>query len=66
MDALAKAEHAHMLCREAAELASKEKFEEAEETAASGIAILQESVEEVPEVTLQKLVEWDEEVAMKA
>ena len=37
MDALAKAEYAHLLCREAATLAQSGKFEEAEEAAARGI-----------------------------
>jgi hypothetical protein len=42
VDALAKAERAHWLCREAAELASRGKFEEAEESAARGIDELKE------------------------
>ena len=42
MNALARAEHAHWLCREAAELARKGKFEEAEETARRGIDELKE------------------------
>ena len=66
MDALAKAEYAHLLCREAAELARQERFEEAEETATKGIAELEESVLQVPEVKLQRLTEWDGEVSMKA
>jgi hypothetical protein len=66
MDALAKAEYAHVLCREAAELAHRGMFEEAEETAARGIVELKESVLQVPEVKLQRLTEWDEEAAMKA
>jgi hypothetical protein len=66
MDALAKAEYAHMLCREAAELACEEMFEKAEETAERGITMLQESVLGVPDVRLQKITEWNKEVAMKA
>src|SRR2546423_3438006 len=42
MNALARAEHAHWLFREAAELARKEKFEEAEETARRGMDELKE------------------------
>ena len=42
MDALAKAECAHFLCREAAELAKRRMFEEAEETATRGINELKE------------------------
>jgi hypothetical protein len=41
-DALARAEHAHLLCREAAELAHKKKFKEAEESAMRGINELKE------------------------
>jgi hypothetical protein len=41
-DALARAERAHWLCREAAKLAHKEKFKEAEESAMSGIDELKE------------------------
>ena len=41
-DALTKAEHAHFLCREAAELASEKKFAEAEESAKRGINELKE------------------------
>jgi hypothetical protein len=37
IDALARAEHAHWLCRTAAELARNERFEEAEEIAIRGI-----------------------------
>jgi hypothetical protein len=66
MDALAKAEYAHMLCREAAELAKGGKFEEAEETAARGIIVLKDSVLQVPDVNLERITEWDEEVMMKA
>ena len=66
MDALAKAEYAHMLCREAAELASGGKFGEAEETAARGITVLKDSVLQVPDLNLEKVTEWDEEVTMKA
>ena len=42
MDALDRAEHAHSLCREAAELARMEKYEEAEESATRGINELKE------------------------
>ena len=42
IDALARAEHAHWLCRTAAELAHNEKFEEAEEIATRGINELKE------------------------
>jgi len=42
MDALARAEHAHWLCRKAAELAHEKKIEEAEEYATRGIAELKE------------------------
>ena len=42
MDALAKAEHAHLLLREAAVLASKGKIRKAEESAVSGIDELKE------------------------
>jgi len=41
-DALARAERAHFLCREAAELARKGKIEEAEESAIRGINELKE------------------------
>ena len=41
-DALARAERAHLLCREAAELAREEKIEEAEESAIRGINELKE------------------------
>jgi hypothetical protein len=37
MDALTKAEHAHLLCREAAELARSRRYEEAEQMAANGV-----------------------------
>jgi hypothetical protein len=67
MDALAKAEHAHMLCREAAVLAQGRMYKEAEETAARGIDMLKESILQVPELTVERVSElWDEEVAMKA
>jgi hypothetical protein len=66
MDALARAEYAHSLCREAAELAQRGMFEEAEETAARGIVELKESVSQAPDVKMQRLSEWDEEVVMKA
>ncbi|OLE53260.1 MAG: hypothetical protein AUG51_14055 [Acidobacteria bacterium 13_1_20CM_3_53_8] len=42
MNALARAEHAHWLCREAAELARKGKQKEAEESARRGINELKE------------------------
>jgi hypothetical protein len=42
MEALARAEHAHWLCREAAELARKGKKMEAEELARMGINELKE------------------------
>jgi len=42
MDALARAERAHWLCRKAAELASEGKVEEAEEIATRGIDELKE------------------------
>jgi hypothetical protein len=42
MDALARAEHAHWLCRKAAELAHEGKFEEADECATRGIDELKE------------------------
>jgi len=41
-DALAGAERAHSLCREAAELAHRGKFKEAEESATRGINELKE------------------------
>ena len=66
VDALAKAERAHWLCREAAELASRGKFEEAEETAARGIIVLKDSVLQAPDVNLERKTEWDEEAMMKA
>ena len=66
IDALAKAEYAHLLCREAAELACQGMFEKAEETAAKGITSLQESVLEVPDVKLQRIIEWNEEIATVA
>jgi hypothetical protein len=68
MEALAKAEHAHLLCREAAILASQGMFEMAEKNAASGLDELETSVALVPEVTQEGgiLEMWDEEVAMKA
>jgi hypothetical protein len=66
MDALARAEHAHSLCREAAELAQRGMLEKAEETAARGIVELKESVLQAPDAKMQRLSEWDEEVVMKA
>ena len=42
VDALAKVEHAHPLRREAAELAKKEMYKEAEESAARGVKKLSE------------------------
>jgi hypothetical protein len=42
MDALAKAEHAHLLCREAATLAHRGMVKEAEESAVGGIYELKE------------------------
>jgi hypothetical protein len=42
MDALTRAEHAHWLCRKAAELAREGKFKEAEECATRGIDELKE------------------------
>ena len=42
VDALAKAEHAHVLLREAAVLAESGKFQEAEENATSGVNELSE------------------------
>jgi hypothetical protein len=42
IDALARAEHAHWLCRTAAELARDERFKEAEEIALRGIDELKE------------------------
>jgi hypothetical protein len=42
MDALTRAEHAHWLCRKAAELAREGKFKEAEECAIRGIDELKE------------------------
>jgi len=66
MDALAKAEYAHSLCREAAELAQRGMFKEAEETATRGIVELEESVSRAPDAKLQRLSEWNEEVVMKA
>jgi len=66
LDALARAENAHLLCREAAELARGGMYEEAEDTAVRGITELNESVSRMPEVGLQKISVWKEEVAMKA
>ena len=68
MDALAKAEHAHMLCREAAILAQRGMFTEAEENATRGITELKESVLQVPRMMqLGRISEtWNEEVAMTA
>ena len=42
INALARAEQAHWLCRKAAELAREERFKEAEETAIRGINELKE------------------------
>jgi hypothetical protein len=42
MDALARAEHAHWLCRKATELAHEGKLEEADECATRGIDELKE------------------------
>ena len=42
MDALARAERAHWLCREAAKLGQEKKYEEAEESAIRGIHELKE------------------------
>ena len=67
MDALAKAEHAHMLCREAAILAQRGMFTEAEENATRGINELKESVLQVPRMMQGRISEtWNEEVAMTA
>ena len=61
MDALAKAEYAHTLVRNAAVLAREGKIEEAEEYAARGVDKLMESVELMPEERQEKIVEscWD-------
>jgi hypothetical protein len=65
--ALAKAEYAHMLCREAADLAHEGMTVEAEETAIRGIKELEGSVLEVPGVDPDKiLIPWDENVVMNA
>ena len=42
IDALARAERAHFLCREAARLASEKSYDEADESAARGIDELKE------------------------
>ena len=42
MDALARAERAHWLCRKAAKLCQEDKYEEAEESAIRGIYELKE------------------------
>ena len=42
MDALARAERAHWLCRKAAELGRENKYKEAEESAVRGINELKE------------------------
>ena len=44
IDALAKAERAHFLCRKAAELARNQEFEKAEESATRGINELKERI----------------------
>ncbi|KAH0541742.1 hypothetical protein FGG08_003834 [Glutinoglossum americanum] len=61
MDALTKAEHAHLLLRQAAVLAGEEKLGEAEEIAARGIYELMESVSLVPRKTEGRILEscWD-------
>jgi hypothetical protein len=67
MDALAKAEYAHVLCREAADLAHGGMFVEAEETATRGINELKGSVLQVPGVEPDRILNpWNEEVSMKA
>jgi hypothetical protein len=42
IDALARAERAHFLCREAARLANEKSYDEADESAAKGIDELKE------------------------
>jgi len=42
VDALARAEHAHWLCRKAAELGRENKYKEAEESAVRGVNELKE------------------------
>ncbi len=42
MDALAKAEYAHLMCREAAALAHRGVVKKAEESAEAGINMLEE------------------------
>jgi hypothetical protein len=57
MDVLAKAEHAHFLVRKAVVLASDDKLQQAEETAARDINELKESVLQVPGYTYKKMLE---------
>jgi len=61
MDALARAERAHLLVREAAVLANKGDIQKAEEYAAKGVSELMESVLLVPRKTQEKILEscWD-------
>jgi hypothetical protein len=66
LDALAKAESAHHLCREAAKQASMGKFDDAEKTAVSGIASLKESILGLPPVKLQTEMVLDKNAAMRA
>jgi len=57
MDALARAEHAHFLVRNAAVLAKNGKLQQAEESATRGISELKESVLQVPGNTSEKVLE---------
>ena len=58
---------ASLLCREAAILAQRGMFTEAEENATTGINELKESVLQVPRMMQGRISEtWNEEVAMTA
>jgi hypothetical protein len=62
LDALARAELAYSFCREAAELAHLERFEEAEEMAARSSS---SHVSRAPVVTTRGIMElWDEDLTM--
>ena len=68
MDALARAEQAHLLVRKAAVLANKGDVQEAEEHAARGVSELMESVVQMPRKTQEKILEscWDGDECIEA
>jgi hypothetical protein len=68
MDALARAEQAHLLVRKAAMLANKGDVQEAEEHAARGVSELMESVVQMPRKTQEKILKscWDGDECIEA